>query len=73
MLELTYNDQYGKKVLVQCAEDDTIGDLKTLIAAQTGTRAENIGLKKCHTILEDHLTAGDYGLYDGMNLELYGQ
>jgi hypothetical protein len=28
------------------SEDDTIGDLKKLIAAQTGTRAEKIVLKK---------------------------
>ncbi|GAB1293911.1 Ubiquitin-like protein 5 [Apodemus speciosus] len=41
--------------------DDTIGDLKKLIAAQTGTRWNKIVLKKC------------YEIHDGMNLELYYQ
>ena len=38
MLEITVNDRLGKKVRVKCNEDDTIGDLKKLVAAQTGTR-----------------------------------
>ncbi len=38
MIEITVNDRLGKKVRVKCNEDDTIGDLKKLIAAQTGTR-----------------------------------
>ena len=29
-----------------CSAEDTIGDLKKLIAAQTGTKAEKIQLKK---------------------------
>ena len=53
MIEITCNDRLGKKVFVRkaeignlncqqvrikCNEDDTIGDLKKLIAAQTGTK-----------------------------------
>jgi hypothetical protein len=38
MIEITVNDRLGKKVRVKCNEDDTIGDLKKLVAAQTGTR-----------------------------------
>ena len=38
MIEITVNDRLGKKVRIKCNEDDTIGDLKKLIAAQTGTR-----------------------------------
>ena len=38
MIEITVNDRQGKKVRIKCNEDDTIGDLKKLIAAQTGTR-----------------------------------
>ncbi|KAK7861333.1 ubiquitin-like protein 5 [Quercus suber] len=37
MIEVVLNDQLGKKVRVKCNEDDTIGDLKTLVAAQMGT------------------------------------
>ena len=38
MIEITVNDRLWKKVRIKCNEDDTIGDLKKLIAAQTGTR-----------------------------------
>ena len=37
MIEVVCNDRLGKKVRVKCNSDDTIGDLKKLIAAQTGT------------------------------------
>jgi ribosomal protein S3 len=43
----------GKKVRVKCNPDDTIGDLKKLIAAQTGTRPEKIRLQKWHTVFKD--------------------
>ncbi|XP_069160439.1 uncharacterized protein ubl [Procambarus clarkii] len=73
MLEVTCNDRLGKKVRVKCNPDDTIGDLKKLIAAQTGTRWDKIVLKKWYTIFKDHITIGDYEIHDGMNLELYYQ
>lgn len=44
MIEVICNDRLGKKVRVKCNEDDTIGDLKKLIAAQVGTRPEKIRL-----------------------------
>uniref|UniRef100_A0A8C6W535 Ubiquitin-like protein 5 n=1 Tax=Nannospalax galili TaxID=1026970 RepID=A0A8C6W535_NANGA len=47
MIEVVCNDRLGKKVRVKCNTDDTIGDLKKLIAAQTGTRWNKIVLKKC--------------------------
>ncbi|XP_038141220.1 ubiquitin-like protein 5, partial [Cyprinodon tularosa] len=55
------------------SSEDTIGDLKKLIAAQTGTRYDKIVLKKWYTIFKDHVTLGDYEIHDGMNLELYYQ
>ncbi|XP_036368522.1 ubiquitin-like protein 5 [Octopus sinensis] len=63
MLEITCNDRLGKKVRVKCNEDDTICDLKKLIAAQTGTRWERIVLKKWYTIFKDHITLSDCILY----------
>ena len=51
--------------------DDTIGDLKKLLAAQTGTRPERIRLQKWYTIFKDHITLEDYEIHDGMGLELY--
>ncbi|XDV17170.1 hypothetical protein PO909_016564 [Leuciscus waleckii] len=47
MIEVVCNDRLGKKVRVKCNQEDTIGDLKKLIAAQTGTRWDKIVLKKC--------------------------
>nr|XP_045010109.1 ubiquitin-like protein 5 [Jaculus jaculus] len=83
MIEVVCNDRLGKKVRVKCNTDDTIGDLKKLIAAQTGTRCDKIVLKKWYTILffyffwytifKDHVSLGDYEIHDGMNLELYYQ
>ncbi|EPQ03334.1 Peptidyl-prolyl cis-trans isomerase NIMA-interacting 1 [Myotis brandtii] len=43
--------------------DDTIGDLKKLIAAQTGTRWNKIVLKKWYTIFKDHVSLGDCRVY----------
>ena len=42
MIEVTVNDRLGKKIRVKCNEDDTIGDFKKLIAAQTGTRWDKV-------------------------------
>ena len=36
MIEVVLDDRLGKKVRVKCNEDDTIGDLKKLAAAQVG-------------------------------------
>lgn len=44
MIEVVLNDRLGKKIRVKCNEDDTIGDLKKLVAAQTGTRPEKVRL-----------------------------
>ncbi|CAH2242050.1 jg954 [Pararge aegeria aegeria] len=73
MLEVTCNDRLGKKVRVKCNPDDTVGDLKKLIAAQTGTRSDKIVLKKWYTVFKDHIKLSDYEIHDGMNLELYYQ
>ena len=54
-----------------CSEDDTVGDLKKLVAAQTGTRPDKIRIQKRYTIYKDHITLSDYEIHDGMGLELY--
>lgn len=63
MIEVVCNDPLGKKVHVKCNTDDTIGDLKKLIAAQTGTRWNKIVLKKWYTIFKDHVSLGDCILF----------
>ncbi|KDP44042.1 hypothetical protein JCGZ_05509 [Jatropha curcas] len=71
MIEVILNDRLGKKVRVKCNEDDSIGDLKKLVAAQTGTRPDKIRIQKWYTIYKDHITLQDYEIHDGMGLELY--
>jgi ubiquitin-like protein 5 len=71
MIEVICNDRLGKKIRVKCNEDDTIGDLKKLVAAQSGTRPEKIRIQKWYTIFKDHITLEDYEIHDGMGLELY--
>lgn len=65
-----YFCRLGKKVRVKCNEDDTIGDLKKLAAAQLGTRPEKLKIQKWYTIYKDHITLADYEIGDGMGLEL---
>lgn len=43
-----------------------MGDLKKLIAAQTGTIASKIQLKKWYTTYKDHIELRDYEINDGM-------
>merc|ERR1712224_286871 len=71
MIEVILNDRLGKKIRVKCNEDDTVGDLKKLVAAQTGTKWEKIRIQKWYTIYKDHITLEDYEIHDGMGLELY--
>ena len=71
MIGITVNDRLGKKVRVICNEDDTIGDLKKVIAYKTGTKAEKITLKRWYSVFKDHITLEDYEIQDGTNLELY--
>ncbi|OBS63768.1 hypothetical protein A6R68_07693, partial [Neotoma lepida] len=53
MIEVVCNDHLGKIVRIKCNTNDTIGDLKKLIAAQTGTRWNKIVLKKRDMIFKD--------------------
>merc|ERR1711879_156658 len=71
MIEVILNDRLGKKIRVKCNEDDTVGDLKKLVAAQTGTKWEKIRIQKWYNIYKDHITLEDYEIHDGMGLELY--
>ncbi|KAF0977604.1 hypothetical protein FDP41_003596 [Naegleria fowleri] len=71
MIEVVLNDRLGKKIRVKCNEDDTIGDLKKLVAAQTGTKPEKIRLQRWNQIFKDHITLSDYEISDGSGIELY--
>ena len=67
-----WSELYAKPLVNHsCSEDDTVGDLKKLVAAQTGTRPDKIRIQKWYTIYKDHITLADYEIHDGMGLELY--
>ncbi|XP_023368839.1 ubiquitin-like protein 5 [Otolemur garnettii] len=71
MIKVVCNGYLGKKVRIKCNTKDTTGDLKKLIAAQTGTCWNKIVLKKWYTIFKDHVSLGHYETHGGINLELY--
>ena len=56
---------------LQLTYDDTVGDLKKLLAAQIGTRSEKLRIQKWYTVYKDHISLEDYEIHDGMGLELY--
>nr|Q54Q03.2 RecName: Full=Ubiquitin-like protein 5 [Dictyostelium discoideum] len=65
MIEVVCNDRLGNKVRVKVNSDDTIGDLKKVLSAQIGIKAEKIRLQKSYSIFKDH------EIHDGDGLELY--
>ncbi|CAK7891439.1 ubiquitin-like modifier Hub1p [[Candida] anglica] len=71
MIEVLANDRLGKKIKVKCLPEDSVGDLKKLIALQTGTSYEKIVLKKGYQVYKDHITLDDYEIHNGFNFELY--
>ena len=71
MIEIVCNDRLGKKIRVKCNADDTVGDLKKIIAAQVGSRPEKIRLQRWYSVFKDHITLQDYEIGNGSNLELY--
>jgi hypothetical protein len=38
------------------SQDDTVGDLKKLAAAQLGTRPDKLRIQKAHNVYKDHIT-----------------
>ena len=71
IIEIILNDRLGKKLRLKCSPEDTVGDLKKILAAKDGTRAEKIRIQKWNTVFKDHITLGDYEVSDGTSLELY--
>ncbi|KAA8909685.1 ubiquitin-related domain-containing protein [Sphaerosporella brunnea] len=71
MIEVICNDRLGRKIRMQCEPDDTIGDFKSLVAAQIGTTADKIVLRKWYSEFKDHITLADYEIRNGSLLEMY--
>ncbi|OSX81466.1 hypothetical protein BU14_0014s0020 [Porphyra umbilicalis] len=71
MIDVICDDRLGVKLRVRCNPDDTIADLKKLIAAQTGTRAEKLRIQKFYTVYKDHIMLSDYEIKHGTEVEIY--
>ena len=71
MIEVIVNDRYGRKERIKCFPDDTILNLKKLIAAKTGTRYEKIKLQKGNRVFNEKISLADYEIKHGMGLEMY--
>lgn len=71
MIEVVCNDRVGRKVRVKCLPDDTVGDLKGVLALQIGAKADHIVLKKGYITYKDHISLADYEIHDQSMIELY--
>ncbi|KAF2070696.1 hypothetical protein CYY_007997 [Polysphondylium violaceum] len=73
MIEVVCNDRLGIKVRVKVNGDDTIGDLKKVLAAQIGIKPEKIRIQKSYIIYKDHITLDDckYQTKNQLNSILY--
>jgi len=68
---VTVNDRLGTKATIPCLPNDTIGDFKKLVAAQIGRQPHEIMLKRQgERPFKDHITLGDYGVSNGVQLDL---
>ena len=71
MIEVWVNDRMGRKERIKCCPGDTIGDLKKLVAAKTGTRWKRIKLQKGYVVYKNHITLDDYEVKNGFGFEMY--
>ncbi|RAH48839.1 ubiquitin-like protein HUB1 [Aspergillus brunneoviolaceus CBS 621.78] len=71
MILVHVNDRLGTKATVPCLPSDTVGDLKTLVAAQIGRAPREILLKRQgERPFKDFISLGDYGITNGVQLDL---
>ena len=70
MIEIIVNDQIGHKERIKVNEDDTIGDVKILVAFKIGTRPERIRLHIANKVLVDSVTLSDYEIHQGTEINM---
>ncbi|KAF5233188.1 hypothetical protein FAUST_8291 [Fusarium austroamericanum] len=71
MIIVNVNDRLGTKAAVPCLESDTVGQLKLMVAARIGRDPGQIILKRqSERPFKDHITLGDYGISNGVQLDL---
>jgi hypothetical protein len=65
------NDRLGTRAEIPCLGSDLIRDFKALVAMRIGRRPHEIMLKRQgERPFKDHITLGDYGVSDGVQLDL---
>lgn len=70
MIEIIVNDRIGHKERIKVNEDDTIGDVKILVAFKIGTRPERIRLQIANKVLVDSVTISDYEIHQGTQIDM---
>ncbi|KAL7920488.1 ubiquitin-like protein [Trichoderma austrokoningii] len=65
------NDRLGTKSAIPCLPSDTVGQFKLMIAARIGREAGQIMLRRQgERPFKDHITLEDYGVSNGVQLDL---
>ncbi|QDS71158.1 hypothetical protein FKW77_010038 [Venturia effusa] len=68
---VTVNDRLGTKASIPCLPSDLVGDFKKLVAAHIGRKPHEIMLKRQgERPFKDFITLGDYGVSNGVQLDL---
>lgn len=70
-IEVACSDRLGRRVRVKCLPEDTVGELKAVLALQMQTRADRVVLKRGPAELKDHVALADYEVKHGTMLELF--
>jgi len=70
MIEIEVNDRLGRKERIKCNPDDTIRELKILVAFKIGTRPERIRLHLADRVLADSVTLEDYEIHQDSQIEM---
>ena len=71
LIEIILNDRFGKKIKIKVHEDDTIKDVKILVASKTGTKADKIRIQRGNQIYQDNISLDTYEIVNGMSLDIY--
>jgi hypothetical protein len=65
------NDRMGTKAAIPCYASDTVKNFKIMVAARIGRNPHEILLKRQgERPFKDHITLGDYGVGNGVQLDL---
>ncbi|KAF2707890.1 ubiquitin-like protein [Pleomassaria siparia CBS 279.74] len=71
MIMVTVNDRLGTKAQIPCLASDPVKVFKALVAAKIGRASHEIMLKRQgERPFKDHITLGDYGVSNGVQLDL---